>query len=187
MNRIPVAILIQVAVSCLLLGCAATGVSPGVDESLAETPEQGDKDDVASGVLQGLDAEMSKRPAIPQSWNGAIKYYTGEYHSLHRVMVHGVNHSTPDDRPPAGGGFYSAFYYDAEGRLRLIVRYPPDQQPYVSDHIVYHASNPVARICYSRESLSYGDFISYVDGKPFLSYRENNGGSIGLVKILSGD
>lgn len=143
--------------------------------------------DRAIVTLRSLFQELSARPAVPERWDGTIRYCTGENHSDHGILVHGFSYDKPDDRPPTDGRPYACFYYDSGGRVRLVVRHIPGQAPYVSDYIAYHENRPLARISYSREAVAYGDFIHYVKGIPSLSCRILSDGRAVLVKKLSED
>jgi hypothetical protein len=138
-------------------------------------------------TVRRLFKELSARPAIPKQWDGKIRYCTGVNHSHHRVLIHGFSYNEPDDRPPADGRPYSVFYYDPDGRVRLVVQHIPGQAPYVSSYVVYHQNQPLARITYARCGDTFGDFVHYEQGKPFLSCRILGDGRAVLVKKLSED
>ena len=129
--------------------------------------------------LRQLHARMPQQCPIPSNESYSVKYYRGISHSFHGILVQGHAYGADEHIPPADGKFYHEFYSDKEGRLVFVVAHPPDGQRYVTDHILYEQGQPFGRLSYSKDGLSYGDYVYYHRGRPFLAGRIwNNGGAV---------
>jgi hypothetical protein len=97
------------------------------------------------------------------------------------VLVQGHASGTRDDVPPVAEANYHEFYYDLEDRLQLVVFYPTDARPFVSDKLFYSGKYPLARASYSSEGLSYIDYVYYEQTYPAAACRYLQDGRIVLL------
>ena len=160
----------------ILLACAAWAAG------CATVPRPPTEASVAASLRQ-LHLGMPQQCPIPSNGAYSVKYYQGISHSFHGILVQGHTYGADEHIPPADGKFYHEFYSDQEGRLVFVVAHPPDGQRYVTDHILYEQGQPFGRLSYSKEGLSYGDYVYYHRGRPYLSCRIWKEGDAVQVKM----
>ena len=139
----------------------------------------------AIAQLQLLHSKVAPQQPLPQPELYTVKYYKGISHSFHGILVRGHSHGTDEHVPPSDGKFYHEFYFDKDERLVFNVAHPPNGDKYVTDYLLYKRGKPFARLSYSKNGLSYGNYVYYHREQPFLSCRILKDGKVVSIETLN--
>ena len=140
--------------------------------------------DAVVDLLQRYQSQVDQQCVLPSSALYNLKFYTGVSHSFYRVKVEGKSRSLDENIRPTNGQFYNEFYFDNEENIVYVVANDPNGEPYVTGHSLYRNDRLFARITYSKNGLSFGDYVYYYKNKPYLSCRILKDGSAVLIEML---
>lgn len=122
-------------------------------------------------------AELQKRAAAtdkrgPADEPAQVRYYTGISHVQHGLLPRGcVDPGADPAKAPPADRWHAEHHLDAAGRLQAIFGHSPAGGLYLTDAMVYHGADPVARLTFGANGFQFGDYGYYRDDRLRLVAR----------------